>query len=152
MPRLPVRGATFFRWVALAPFVVPVAGAALCGLLGLLGVPGAGQVMAWFGFLAAAAWIGGLPYLAIAAIVLWRLRRAGGAAHARAARWVPLPFAALMMLIFFCFALSEEQTAMLQALAIGAAWGAAAFVVGYLYALIALAFYRVAMRRRWVTD
>ena len=142
-----MRTRTFYRLACLAPFLVPLAGVVLGGLLTLLRIPGAQPVTTAFGFLAVAAWIGGLPYLVTTAIMLWRLRRAPGAAYARAIWLVPLPFAAILGLMFLAFALGESGTGIAKAAGIAGLWAACGLGLGYAYvALVAWA--ERALRRR----
>ena len=140
-------GATYFRLAACAPFALPLAGLIPSQGLALLGLPGADAVATLFGLLLAAAWIGGLPYLLGAALVLWKLRHASGAAHARAAWWLPLPYGVLVFAAFLGIALTESGTGRASAVRIAAIWGASGLGFGYGYVLPAQTGYRMLKRK-----
>ena len=152
LPRPPIAGATYFRLAACVPFALPIAGLIPSQALALLGLPGADAVATLFGALLVAAWIGGLPYLLGAALVLWRVRHASGAAHARAAWWLPLPYGVLVFAAFLGIALTEAGTGRASAVRIAAIWGACGLGFGYGYVLLAQTGYRMLKRKGRVSE
>lgn len=152
LPPPPIRGATYFRLAACAPFALPIVGLIPSQVLALLGLPGAEAVATLFGALLVVAWIGGLPYLLGASLVLWKLRHASGAAHARAAWWLPLPYGVLMFAAFLGIALTEAGTGRASAVRIAAIWGACGLGFGYGYMLLAQIGYRMLNRKGMLSD
>ncbi len=130
-----MHGVVFYRLAVFAPFALPVAGLLLTAPLSLIGLPGANAAVTIFGFLFVAAWIGGLPYLVTAGIVLWRLRRASATAHQHAAWLIPLPYSALLGLIGFVVSITEVGTGAFAAIGIGAAWALCGLSFGYAYVI-----------------
>ena len=145
-PRFQIRGTSYFRLAAFAPFILPIALLAIALPFQLIGVPGANGVVGLSAVLLAAALLGGLPYLLTAAFAFWKLRHASAAAHARAAWWLPLPYALVLGAVYLAFALGEGGSTPASSLGFAAAWGACGLGFGYAYVLLAQTLYKRLLR------
>lgn len=141
----------YFQFCGLLPFLGPLAAYGLLFCLGYLRVSSPDSVVRLLMTVVMSFYVGGIPYLIFATVVLWVLRKRSFREYQRMALISPILF---LLFFGFCvvgFAIIVGQVGPMSAFntELFGIYGII-IVLGYSYVLIALIGYRVLRRFGWI--